>query len=81
MSKENKKVVVYSKKGCGGCMFTKKKLDSLNVSYEERNLSENPEYAGEVEALGFQSLPVVVIDGEEPFNGYQVDHLEKIFAD
>lgn len=73
-----KKVTIYSKPGCGQCMFTKKYLDKIKVSYFEKNISENPDWAEEVKALGFQTLPVIVIEGEEPFTGYQPQKLDAL---
>ena len=70
-----KQVTIYSKVGCGQCMFTKKHLDKNNISYFEKNISENPDWIVEVEALGFKTLPVIVIEGEAPFTGYQPQKL------
>lgn len=74
----SKKVVVYSKAGCGQCQFTKKYLEKLEVDFEERNLTDNPEWGVEVQALGFQSLPVVLVEGQEPFHGFQPNLLSKL---
>lgn len=71
-------IVVYSKNGCGQCLFTKKYLEKKGVSFEERNLSLNPEYTDEVMALGFQSLPVIVAPGHEAFSGYQPEKLDAL---
>ena len=76
-----KKVTIYSKPGCGQCMFTKKYLDKSKVSYFEKNISENPDWAEEVKALGFQTLPVIVIEGEELLARaicHEVDHLDGV---
>lgn len=70
-----KEVTIYSKVGCGQCMFTKKYLEKSNISYFEKNISENPDWVAEVKALGFQTLPVIVIEGEAPFAGYQPQKL------
>ncbi|MGP6139490.1 MULTISPECIES: glutaredoxin domain-containing protein [unclassified Jeotgalibaca] len=74
----SKKITIYSKVGCGQCMFTKKYLDKRNVSYFEKNISENPVWVEEVKALGFQSLPVIQIEGEPPFNGFQPQLLDAL---
>lgn len=74
----SKKVVMYSKAGCGQCQFTKKYLGKLEVDFEEKNITNNPVWRAEVQALGFQSLPVVVIEGQEPFHGFQPEQLNKL---
>ncbi|WP_027108376.1 glutaredoxin-like protein NrdH [Lacticigenium naphthae] len=73
-----KKIILYTKIGCGQCLFTKKQLEKMHLAFEEKNISQNPEWIDEVKALGFQSLPVISIEGEEPFSGYQPDKLEKL---
>lgn len=73
-----KEVTIYSKVGCGQCMFTKKYLDKSNISYFEKDISKNTDWLEEVKALGFQSLPVIVIEGEVPFIGYQPERLAKL---
>ena len=39
---------------------------------------QDSEALARVQALGFQSLPVVVADGIEPFFGFRPDMLEKL---
>lgn len=74
----DKKMTVYSKVGCGQCMFTKKYLEKHNIPYLEKNISENNEWMEEVKAMGFQSLPVVHIEGEIPFSGFQPQQLDAL---
>lgn len=71
-------VTVYSKVGCGQCQFTKMFLERHNIDYVEKNVSEDESLVDEVKALGFSSLPVVQIEGEEAFSGFQPDRLEKL---
>ena len=71
-------IIVYSKPGCAHCQFTKKYLDKRGIAFEERNINENEAFLEEVRALGFQTLPVITITGEEPFTGFQPDRLEKL---
>lgn len=73
-----KKIVVYSKAGCGQCQFTKKHLNKLGIDFIEKNITKQPEWAEEVKALGFFSLPVVHIEGEEPFNGFHPERLNRL---
>lgn len=74
-----KKVTVYSKPNCMACNFTKKNLNDNNVTFTEINVYEDEKSLHYVkEVLGFQSLPVVEIEGEEPFAGFMPDRLEAL---
>lgn len=68
-------IVVYSKANCMPCGFTKRFLSENNIPFEERNVTEQPEFEADVKALGFSTLPVIKIDGQEPFFGFQPDRL------
>ncbi|MDE1547805.1 glutaredoxin domain-containing protein [Jeotgalibaca caeni] len=76
----SKQVVVYSKPGCGECQFTKKYLAKMNIQFIEKNITEDPAWVEEVKALGFFSLPVVQVEGEEPFNGFQPERLNQLVS-
>jgi Glutaredoxin and related proteins len=52
-------ITVYSKSGCPECTFTKKYLESENISYEEKRVDLNETYLKEVILLGYRTLPVV----------------------
>lgn len=59
-----KKVVVYSKNNCPQCRMVKKLLTDKEVSFEERNIEEEPEYIEYLKSLEFKTVPVTDIDGE-----------------
>ena len=71
-------ITVYSKSGCPECTFTKKYLDDKGVDYSTLDVFADEEALNHIKSLGFQSLPVVEIDGEEPFNGFRPDLLAKL---
>lgn len=71
-------IIVYSKPGCGQCMFTKKFLERNGIDYVEKDVQADEVARQEVLDLGYQSLPVVVVNGTESFNGYQADKLQAI---
>lgn len=73
------KIVVYSRTNCSQCRATKMLLNSNEVEFEEINLDEQPEAATKLKEMGMQSLPVVVIPGQEPFFGFRPDILEELF--
>ena len=72
-----KKVTIYSKADWMQCNFTKKWLEDEELTYTEirADLDEKAlEYVKD--ELGFNSLPVIVIEGEVPFHGFRPDRLE-----
>lgn len=72
------KITVYSKPNCMQCDFTKRFLDQHNLEYTAVDVMQDSEALARVQELGFQSLPVVVADGIEPFFGFRPDMLEKL---
>ena len=76
----NKNVTVYTKPNCMQCNFTKKFLDDHSIRYEIKDSLESEAALAEVKELGFQSLPVVVFDGVEPFFGFRPDLLEQLIT-
>lgn len=72
----SKNVTVYSKPNCMQCNFTKQFLIDNDIVFVVKDIEEDAVALEEVKALGFSSLPVVIIDGEEPFNGFRPDRLE-----
>lgn len=73
----NKQVTVYTKSGCGRCVFTKKWLESHNIPYTEKRTDLDDNARKEVEELGYQSLPVVVA-GDMHWSDFRPDMLEKL---
>lgn len=71
-------IIVYSKPGCGHCQFTKKYLDKLGLDYQERDVERDAKSLQEVKDLGYSSLPVVVAEGHEAFNGFRPDKLDML---
>ena len=60
------------------CNFTKQFFEDNQVPFVIKDVFESEEALEEVKALGFQSLPVVVADGIEPFFGFRPDILETL---
>lgn len=75
------KVIVYSKPNCMQCNFTKKFLTENEVLFETKDVEESAQALQEVKDLGFLSLPVVLAEGHEPFNGFRPDKLKKIIGE
>ena len=72
------KVTVYTKKNCSQCMMTKKYMDALNIEYETIDVADNEEAREYVKSLGFQTLPVVVVESGEAWFGFRPENIDLI---
>lgn len=70
-----RKAIVYTSTGCPYCEKIKKDLKSWGVEYEERNVTENPDYFNDLHEKGIFSAPVTFIDGES-FIGYRPNKMK-----
>lgn len=67
-------VKVYSKYNCKHCKQVKRLLKVSGIDYVEINVEDDAEAFKYVkEELGFSQLPVIVAEGQEPF---QFDHIK-----
>ena len=78
-----KSVTVYTKNNCPQCQMTKMVLDGEGVKYTVVNIEDDTDegkkgYDFVVNELELRSLPVVVVDGEEPFTGFQPEKLKEL---
>lgn len=60
------------------CNFTQKYLDEKGINYAILDVLADEAALEHIKSLGFQSLPVVEIEGEEAFNGFRPDLLAKL---
>jgi glutaredoxin-like protein NrdH len=73
------KVIVYTKYGCPQCEMTKRVLTSEGIEFESINVEDNEQAFTYVkEELGLSSMPVVVVEGKEPFTGFRPDKLQEL---
>lgn len=56
-------VIVYTTTDCVECSLVKQMLTTIGIDYELRDVSANPQYQEEIEALGFLGVPVTVVNG------------------
>lgn len=68
-------VVVYTKPGCPQCDATKRKLDQAGVRYDSVDVTADPAARVEVVALGYTSLPVVVVPDGRHWSGFSPDRI------
>lgn len=71
-------VTVYSKNNCMQCKMTKRYLTEHNVDFQEINVSNQPEYVDYLKNLGYQSVPVVMLDDADPIVGFRPDELKEL---
>ena len=72
------KVLVLTSPDCSNCVVLEKMLDSLGVSYDLIDVTENPMY---LEKYPIFTAPGLVIDKKLEFTGIpKIDDLEKKFS-
>ncbi|MCS0824855.1 glutaredoxin family protein [Cytobacillus firmus] len=73
------KITVYTKNGCPKCDMTKNVLKSEGIKFETLNVEKDEKaYDFVVNKLGLREMPVVVVQGQEPFTGFQPDKLQAL---
>ncbi|MWV76033.1 glutaredoxin domain-containing protein [Rathayibacter rathayi] len=70
---------VYTLPGCVQCTATHRNLLSQGIQHETIDLTENPEVAAELKALGYRSAPIVVTENGH-WSGFRPDLLATITA-
>ncbi|PEZ62974.1 glutaredoxin family protein [Bacillus cereus] len=77
-----KKVIVYTKNNCPECEKMKANLWNVPVPLEVdfRNIQEESKYFDELVELGYQSVPVTIIEGHEPIVGFEIGELQNAFG-
>lgn len=58
-------VEVLTKPGCSACVWTKKALESLDIDFTMRDVTQDSAAYDTVVELGYQQMPVVVVNGGE----------------
>ena len=58
------KIQIYSTKSCTYCKQAKTYFDSKGLDYQVYNVDEDESKLLELEAMGFRSVPVIVINGQ-----------------
>lgn len=60
------------------CNFTKKFLDDNGVTYDVKDITASEAALNEVKALGYSTVPVIAVEGQEAFNGFRPELLEEL---
>jgi glutaredoxin-like protein NrdH len=76
-------ITVYTKNGCPKCDMTKMVLNGEGIEFKAINIQDETDegkkgYAYVVDVLQLSSMPVVVVEGQEPFTGFEPDKLKAL---
>lgn len=72
------KITVYTRTTCGPCRTLKHWLKNKNVTYEEKNVDQDPKFVEELLKLtSFQMVPVIVVGGEHVM-GFNIPRIKDL---
>jgi glutaredoxin-like protein NrdH len=72
-------VTVYTKYGCPQCDMTKQVLQGEGIEFDLINVEDDEKaFDYVVNTLGLRQMPVVVVEGQEPFTGFRPDKLQEL---
>lgn len=69
MSREQKRVTLYTKTVCPYCVFASKWLTEQGIEFETINIEEDGQAQARVKEWGFTQVPVFDIEGDV-FSGF-----------
>ena len=72
-------VTVYTLPACEQCDSTKRMLKSIDVDYEEVDMSQDPVALEMVKTLGYTAAPVVV-SGDDHWSGFRMEKIQALSA-
>ncbi|WP_102347806.1 FAD-dependent oxidoreductase [Bacillus sp. Marseille-P3661] len=70
-------IVIYSSTGCPYCAKIKNELTEWGFEYEERNVTENPDFFDDLHEQGMFSTPVTFV-GDQAIIGYRPNKMKKL---
>ena len=73
-------LVVYSKPSCVQCNATHRVLDAKGIPYRVVDLSEDDAALEYVKELGYAQAPVVVVDDQDHWAGFNPIEIDRIAA-
>ena len=71
-------ITLYSRENCVPCRMVKLFLIENDIDFYEKDTGINPVYAEEVRKMGYQSVPLLVKDGEVVSSGFEPDKLRAL---
>lgn len=72
-------IIVYTKPDCSQCRFAKRFLTEKELPFKAIDITQDDEAFQHVKDLGFLSLPVIESDDLEPFSGFDLGKLIKLY--
>ncbi|MGX7059595.1 glutaredoxin-like protein NrdH [Vagococcus humatus] len=72
-----KNIIIYTKNNCPQCKMTKRFLSENQVSFQEINIEEQPQYVDVLKQQGYQSVPIVKNE-ELTIVGFRPDQLKAL---
>lgn len=70
--KTTENIIVYTKNHCPNCLHVKFALDSAEVTYETRNIDEDPSHAAWMTDKGYMGAPVTVFPSGKELVGFDM---------
>ena len=71
-------ITLYTKPNCFQCEATKKELVKKGIEFKLVDLTKDEIAFDKVSALGYRSAPVVYIEENNHWAGFQVDKLDQL---
>lgn len=70
-------IIIYSKPDCVQCNATYRALDKHGIAYEVIDLTQDAQALGQVRAMGYQQVPVIVA-GDDHWSGFRPDKISEL---
>ncbi len=71
------KIKIYTSTTCSHCHAAKDYLEEKGHSYEEKNVSTDPQAKKELIAMGFMGVPIIMVD-DNIIEGFNRNKLEEL---
>ncbi|WP_311407911.1 glutaredoxin-like protein NrdH [Liquorilactobacillus uvarum] len=73
-------LAIFTKNNCIQCKMTKKFLKEHQITFEEHNITKEPQYIDYLQGKGFRSVPVIEKNNAPIINGFRPDLLKTLIA-
>ncbi|MDR3433139.1 MAG: glutaredoxin-like protein NrdH [Rouxiella aceris] len=70
-------IIIYSKPDCVQCSATYRAMDKQGLPYQVIDLTQNAQALGQVRAMGYQQVPVIVA-GDQHWSGFRPDKISAL---
>lgn len=71
-------ITLYTKPACPQCRLTYLALDAAGITYETVDLTQSATSLDQVKALGYLQAPIVVVDDNTHWSGFQPDRIRDL---